>query len=69
MSDAAKPCGQIASCTHCCEYHGIHSDDDLVDAIGLLRRAERLIPNGHLNDDVQAFLRRFPTTDPTRGVA
>lgn len=22
-----QPCGPIASATHCCEYHGIHSED------------------------------------------
>lgn len=27
-----QPCGRIASATHCCEYHGIHSDDDFAAA-------------------------------------
>lgn len=33
MSDTEpQPCGRIASATHCCEYHGIHSDDDFAAA-------------------------------------
>ncbi len=32
------PCS-IEHTTHCCEYHGIHSGDDLDAAIALLREA------------------------------
>lgn len=31
-----QPCGPIASATHCCEYHGIHSDDDVLARIAHL---------------------------------
>lgn len=37
MSDTEpQPCGPFASATHCCEYHGIHSDDELTARIAQL---------------------------------
>jgi hypothetical protein len=27
-TDALTPCGPIATCSWCCEYHGIHSEDE-----------------------------------------
>jgi hypothetical protein len=33
-----RPCGPIASATHCCEYHAIHSDDDVAAALTLIEQ-------------------------------
>lgn len=54
------PCGRIASMTHCCEYHAIHSDDDFAKALDLLDRficADSQWPIGELKDEARALIR------------
>jgi chromosome segregation ATPase len=37
------PCGATASATHCCEYHALHSDDDLTAANARIAELEALL--------------------------
>lgn len=62
-----KPCGRIASATHCCEYHAVHSDDDFValqaDLRSLWRIADRqlasLAESGIVVPELAAELERL----------
>ena len=63
------PCGSIASVTHCCEYHAIHSDDDFDAALKLLAECidETLhcsLPP-HLKERARALIDRCVAIDPS----